>query len=187
MDAPTPELSFPTSFCCNCGNLECEPVVQDTRVTRFFGIRGAESTFHLTLPVCAACRRTLRRRPPGFFSILFVFALGVGVPWLLLYLLSDPVRQTPSWIDANRIWISVVLGVIALFVFYRLRRAKAPKTSFYQPVRIKQARVQFAGGAGGAGHVAYLKLAFTNPDYLKSFVHVNGEAIKNGRLGVAQA
>ena len=94
MDAPTPELSFPTSFCCNCGNLDCEPVVQDTRVTRFFGIRGTESTFHLKLPVCAACRKTLRRRPPGFFSILFVFALGVGVFATLLVRRFHKLTQT---------------------------------------------------------------------------------------------
>jgi hypothetical protein len=186
MEAPTPDLSFPTSFCCNCGNLDCQAVVQDTRVTRFFGIRGTESTFHLKLPVCTDCRKTLRRRPPGFFSISFVLVLGVGLPWLLLYALADPARQPPSWIDANRIWISLVLGVIALFVFYRLRRAKPPRTSFYQPVRIKQARVQFGGVMGGPGRVAYLKLAFSNPDYLNSFINANAEAIKSGHVNVAQ-
>ena len=186
MDAPPPDLSFPTSFCCNCGNLECQSVVQDTRVTRFFGIRGTDSTFHLNLPACASCRRTLRRRPPVLFSILFVLALGVGIPWLLLYSLADPARQAPSWIDTNRIWISLILGVITLFVFYRFRRPKAPKTSFYQPVRIKQAKVQFGGVMGGPGRVAYMKLGFTNPDYLNSFINANGEAIKSGRLGVMQ-
>ncbi len=187
MDAPTPNLSFPTSFCCNCGDLTCQGVVQDTRVTRFFGIRGTESTFHLTLPVCAGCRKTLRRRPPGFFSILFVLVLGVAMPWLLLYLLANPAPQPPSWIDAHRLWISVVLGVIALFTFYRLRRAKPPRTSFYQPVRIKQAKVQFGGVMGGPGHVAFLKLGFTNPDYLNSFINANGDAIKAGHVSVVRS
>ena len=185
MDAPAPELSFPTSFCCNCGNLECEAVVQDTRVSRFFGIRGTDSTFHLKLPACTACRRTLRRRPRSFLSMLLVYVLGMGVPLLLLYIFVTA-RQPPSWIEVNRLWISALLGLIAFIVFYRLRRAKAPKTSYYQPVRIKQAKIQFGGGTGGAGRVAYLKLGFTNPDYLNSFLHVNGDAIKAGRLTVVQ-
>ena len=187
MDAPTPDLSFPTSFCCNCGDLSCEAQVQDTRVTRFFGIRGTESTFHLNLPVCMGCRKTLRRRPPGFFSILFVLALGVAVPWIVLYSFANPAQQPPPWYDTHRLTISLVLGVIAMFGFYRLRRAKPPRTSFYQPVRIKQARVQFGGVMGGPGHVAFLKLAFTNPDYLSSFVNANGEAIKAGQVNVVQS
>lgn len=186
MDAPTPQLSFPATSCCNCGDLDCQGEVQDTRVTRFFGVRGTESTFHLTLPVCVACRKTLQRRPPGFFSILFVLAVGVAVPWLVLYWLASP-TQPPPWIDAHRFAISAVLGAVATLMFYRLRRAKPPKTSFYQPVRIKQAKVQFGGVMGGPGHVAYLKLAFTNPDYLKVFIDANPDAINDGHASAVKA
>jgi hypothetical protein len=186
MDAPTPQLTFPTSFCCNCGDLTCHGEVQETRVTRFFGIRGTESTFHLTVPVCTGCRKTLRRPPPGFFSILFVLVLGVGIPWLLLYSMANPAPEPPSWLDTHRLWISALLGVIATFVFYRMRRAKAPRTSFYQPVRIRQAKVQFGGVMGGPGHVAFLKLAFTNPDYLDSFVNANSDAIQARHVAVVR-
>ena len=185
MDSQVPELTFPLSFCCNCGALNCQGEVQDTRVTRFFGIRGTESTFHLTLPVCAACRKSLRRRPPGFFSMLFVFAVGTGVALLLGYLLSRSV-QYPEWMVTHRVAIGAALGAIAAIVFYRLRSARPPKTSFYQPVRIKQAKVQFGGVMGGPGHVAYLKLAFSNPDYLNSFMNANREAIQVGRVTVVQ-
>ena len=61
--------------------------------------------------------------------------------------------------------------------FYWLRSARPPRTSFYQPVRVKQAKVQFGGVMGGPGHVAFLKLAFTNPDYLNVFMNANREAI----------
>jgi hypothetical protein len=79
-----------------------------------------------------------------------------------------------------------LLGVIATFVFYRMRRAKAPRTSFYQPVRIRQAKVQFGGVMGGPGHVAFLKLAFTNPDYLDSFVNANSDAIQARHVAVVR-
>ena len=185
MVAPTPELTFPISFCCNCGEVNCQSEVQDTRVTRFFGIRGTESTFHLTLPVCMACRKSLRRRPPGFFSMLFVFAVGTGVALLLGYLLSRSM-QYPAWMVTHRIAIGAVLGAIAAIVFYRLRSARPPQTSFYQPVRIKQAKVQFGGVMGGPGHVAFLKLAFTSPDYLNIFMNANREAIQAGHVTVVQ-
>ena len=77
-------------------------------------------------------------------------------------------RSAPCW------------GVIAASVFYRLRRAKPPQTSFYQPVRIKQAKVQFGGVMGGPGHVAFLKLAFTNPDYLNVFMNANARPSRPG-------
>jgi hypothetical protein len=186
MDPQVPELAFPPSFCCNCGEKNCQSEVQDTRVTRFFGIRGTESTFHLTLPVCVACRKTLRRRPPGFFSMLFVFAVGTGVALLLGYLLSRSM-QYPEWMVAHRVAIGTVLGAIAAIVFYRLRSARPPRTSFYQPVRVKQARVQFGGVMGGPGHVAFLKLAFTNPDYLHVFASANRDAITAKHLAVVKA
>ena len=72
-------------------------------------------------------------------------------------------------------------------MFYRLRRAKPPQTSFYQPVRIKEANVQFADIMSGPGHVVFMKLAFTNPDYLNVFTHANREAIQAGHLAVVRA
>ncbi len=72
-------------------------------------------------------------------------------------------------------------------MFYRLRRAQPPKTSFYQPVRIKVANVQFAGIMSGPGQVAFMKLAFTNPDYLNVFAQANREAIQAGTIAVVRA
>jgi hypothetical protein len=39
----------------------------------------------------------------------------------------------------------------------------------------------------GPGQVAYMKLAFTNPDYLNVFMNANREAIKAGHVAVVQA
>ena len=81
----------------------------------------------------------------------------------------------------------MVLGVVLTILFYRLRRPKPPQTSFYQPVRIKEARLQFSGLMAGAGHVGYMKLAFTNPDYLNVFADANQEAIKAKHVAVVKA
>jgi hypothetical protein len=186
MDVQSPALQFPTGFCCNCGDTNCVNEVQDTRITRYFGIGGTETTFHLAVPVCAACRRTTRRRPPGFFGRLLVFGVLIGAWFLGLVLLANP-QTWPLWITDHLFVISVVLGLATTIVFYRLRRAKPPQTSFYQPVHIKEANVQFAGLMGGPGQVMYMKLAFTNPDYLNAFSNANREAIQAGHLSVTRA
>lgn len=186
MDVQSPSLIFPTAFCCNCGDTNCVNEIQDTRVTRYFGIFGSETTFHLPLPICSACRKTTRRRPAGFFSRLLVLAIMVAA-WFLVWVLLAVSVELPLWIGNNLFVISLVLGLVLAVVFYRLRRAKPPRTSFYQPVRVKQADVRISGLMDGPGQVAYMKLAFTNPDYLNVFTNANRDAIKAGHLAVAKA
>jgi hypothetical protein len=186
MEVQSPALIFPTGFCCNCGDTDCASEVQDTRVTRFFGIGGTETTFKLPVPVCAACRKSTRRRPAVFFGRLLVFGLLVG-GWFLALLLLGTYISWPLWIADHRLVISAVLGLVTAMVFYRLRRARPPQTSFYQPVRIKVANVHFAGIMSGAGQVVFMKLAFTNPDYLNVFGDANRDAIEAGHLSVVRA
>jgi hypothetical protein len=186
MDVQRQALTFPTGFCCNCGDTNCVAEIQDTRVTRFFALRGTGTTFHLTLPVCAVCRKTTRRRPTGLLHRLLVLGVLVGAWFLALVVLGSYVAW-PLWVVDHRFAISVALGGIATFAFYRLRRAQPPRTSFYQPVRIKEARVQFAGVMGGPGQVEFMKLAFTNPDYLNAFTQANREAIQAGHVVVVRA
>ena len=185
-EVQSPALVFPTGFCCNCGDTHCANEVQDTRITRFFGIGNTETTFQLAVPVCEACRRTTRRRPAGFFSRLLVTGVSIVAWWLALYLLGNSITW-PLWIANHLFSISVALGLVTAIVFYRLRRAKPPRTSFYQPVRIKDANVQFAGLMGGPGQVVYMKLAFTNPDYLNVFSNANRETIAAGHVTVTRA
>jgi len=186
MDVTSPSLTFPANFCCNCGDTKCESEIQDTRVTRYFAIFGTGTTFHLSLPICAACRRTLRRQPAVFFGKLLVFAAMVAGWYLAGFLVSRSVTL-PQWMANNLFVISLVLGLVLALVFYRLRSAKPPKTSFYQPVRIKRADVRIAGVMDGRGQVTYMRLAFTNPDYLNVFMSSNRDAIKAGHLSVEQA
>ena len=62
MQVENPQLGFPNTFCCNCGATDCKTEDQDTRVTRFFSIGRTDTIFRLSVPTCATCRRTLRRR-----------------------------------------------------------------------------------------------------------------------------
>jgi hypothetical protein len=73
---------------------------------------------------------------------------------------------------------------VLVVLFYRLRRPKPPQTSFYQPVRIKEASVQFGGEHG---QVAFMKLAFTNHEYLNVFATANRDAINAKVLAAVKA
>src|SRR5215510_14560840 len=110
MDVENPALVFPANFCCNCGNTQCVSEVQDTRITRFFGIGGTDTTYHLHIPVCATCRRTTRRRPAGFFRALLVLALVIATLFVAMLILSSHV-QLPLWINLHSFAISVTLGL----------------------------------------------------------------------------
>jgi hypothetical protein len=54
-------------------------------------------------------------------------------------------------------------------------------------VRIKNVRLQFSGLMAGEGHVGFMRLAFTNPDYLSAFAEANQEAVKARRVAIAKA
>jgi hypothetical protein len=185
MEIANPQLGFPSSFCCNCGATECQSEIQDTRVTRFFGFGRTDTVFRLSVPVCAACRRTIRRKPAGFFSRLGVLVLITGVLFGACLAFGSN-AALPLWIGYFYVG-SVLLGVVLTILFYRLRRPKPPQTSFYQPVRIKNVRLQFSGLMAGEGHVGFMRLAFTNPDYLSAFADANQDAIKGKRLAVVKA
>jgi hypothetical protein len=182
----SPKLTFPAAFCCNCGDTNCVSEIQDTRVTRYFGIGGTETIFHLPVPVCAACRRSTRRRAPGFFAQLLVVALAVGVFFLALWMLASIVAL-PEWIGAHRLAISAGLGVLLMVLVFRLRRPSRPKTSFYQPVRIREVRVQVTDVMNGYGQVSFIKLSFTNPEYLNLFANANRDAISAGTVSAVKA
>ena len=185
MQVESPQLGFPNTFCCNCGATDCKTEDQDTRVTRFFSIGRTDTIFRLSVPVCQPCRRTLRRRPAGFFSRLGVLLLFMAVIFGVCFA-SIPTAVLPLWMKYIYVG-SVAGGLLLTWIFYRFRRPKAPQTSFYQPVRIKNVRLQFSGPMAGEGHVRFMKLAFTNPDYLSAFTEANGEAIRAKRVAITKA
>ena len=46
--------------------------------------------------------------------------------------------------------------------------------------------MRFESVMSGPGAVAFMKLAFTNPDYLNVFVNANRDAINAGHLAVVR-
>jgi hypothetical protein len=183
MSASNLGLNFPATFCCNCGDTDCMTEIQDTRVTRFFGIGGVETTFQLPIPVCMACRKTTRRRPSGWFSRLLVWAITVCVVFFGLIVLGENVTL-PARVAEHLFAISAALGLVLVVLFYRLRRPRPPQTSFYQPVRIRSAQLNYRDDST---HVKYIKLAFTNPDYLNVFATANRDAINAKVLAAVKA
>jgi len=186
MEVTAPALNFPAPFCCNCGAADCTNEMQETRVTRFFRVGGSKSTFSLPVPVCAACRRTTRRRPSGFFTKLLVTIVTIGAVFLALLLISSSVK-TPMWISIHLFSVSVALALVLTFIFYRLRRSRPPQTSFYQPVRIRVANLEVSDVTSARGTVVFMKLAFTNPEYLAAFRSANQVAIDAGRVAAVKA
>jgi hypothetical protein len=186
MEIADPQMTFPSAFCCNCGALDCVIEVQDTRVTRYFGIGGTETTFHLPVPICARCRRSTRRRPRGFFGSVLVLALCIAIAFLLLVMVGSSLVY-PLWLQSHLFAASVVLAVLVFVGLWRLRLPKPPQTSFYQPVRVKVADVAVSDMASGVGRVVFMKLAFTNPDYLDLFRNANRERIQAGSLTAVKA
>ena len=176
-------MNFPTTFCCNCGDTNCMTELQDTKVTRYYGIGGVETTFQLPIPVCAACIKSTRRRPQGWFSRLLVLGVAVCVVFFALVVVGETYGLS-EWAREHLFAISVGISLVLVVLFYRLRRPKPPQTSWYQPVRIKEASVRFGDSSGQVG---FMKLAFTNHDYLNVFTTANRDAIKAKVLAAVKA
>jgi len=186
MNFATAPLNFPTAFCCNCGAVDCQVEVQDSHVTRYFGVGRGVTSFHFPLPVCARCRRSTRRPPPRFFGQLLLFVSCLAVAALLFVLLNYSLFYS-EWLLRHVLVFAVVLAVIAFIVLVRLRRPKPPQTSFYQPVRIKVATVAVSHIDGADSRVNFMKLAFTNADYLNAFSNANREALEAGSIAAVKA
>lgn len=182
MNETTP-LSFPAVFCCNCGDTNCAPEIQDTRITRFYGFGGDETVFQLPIPVCAACVRTTRRRPSGWFARLLVWVVAGIAMWLALVLLARSVAL-PVWVAEHLLLIAAGVSLVLVILFYRLRRPTPPQTSYYQPVRIRKVNLRFDDASG---QVKFLKVAFTNHEYLNVFNTANRAAIEAKTLAAVKA
>jgi hypothetical protein len=91
-----------------------------------------------------------------------------------------------EWLLRHVLVFAAVLAVVAFVVLTRLRRPKAPQTSFYQPVRIKAATVAVSHVEGASSGVTFMKLGFTNADYQNVFRNANRDAIEAGSIAVVK-
>lgn len=176
-------LSFPATFCCNCGDINCMTEIQDTRVTRYYGLGGVETTVQLPIPICASCLKTTRRRPSGWFARLLVWAVAACVVFFAFIILGEKVAL-PIWFAEHMFAIAAGVSFVLVVLFYRLRRPEPPQTSYYQPVRVMEARMDFRDSAG---QLTFMKLAFTNHEYLNVFTTANRAAIQAKMLAAVKA
>lgn len=179
----TAPLNFPGSFCCNCGAIDCRSEIQDTRVTSSLLIARADTTFQLSIPVCVSCVKSTRRRPSGLVPQFLVWTLIAAVIFGALLLLSGSVGL-PLWATEHLLAIAGGCALLLRLLFDRLRRPRPPQTSFYQPVRIRKVSLRFAADRG---QLAFLKLGFTNHEYLQVFTSANRESIDAGWLAAVKA
>ncbi len=185
MQVENPQLGFPNTFCCNCGATDCKSEDQDTRVTRFFSIGRTDTIFRLSVPTCAACRRTLRRRPAGFFSrlgiLLLFMAVIFGVSFASIPRRAAVVDELSLRRERGR-RSPAHLGLLSV---------PTPESAADQLLSTRanqeRARCEFSGLMAGEGHVRFMRLAFTNPDYLSAFTEANQEAIRMKRVAITKA
>jgi hypothetical protein len=173
---------FPQSLCCNCGTTSgIATRQQNTKVTRYFMLAGTELTFELPLPVCVGCAKTLKRRVPTLFHKVLVLCMVIAALFLLLIMALSGVAKA-SFIADHLFAVSVILGLLAVVVFYWLRRPSGQQTSFYQPVRIVGLDREFVSGA-----IRKIQFGFTNPVYLREFSKANTQALRAGFVSATRS
>lgn len=170
-------LIFPDDLCCNCGSKgSLKTVEQDTRLTKFFGGAGTESTFKFTLPFCERCEASSMRRPKTLFHRLMLFALTFAITATALVIVAGFILDLKSIAD-NTVYIS--LGVSLLIVGAQILRQRPGhgQSSYFQPVRIVKLKRKFVSGA-----LTAIKLHLSNQEYKAVFGNYNYEAITDKEI-----
>ena len=169
------ELTKPLDFCCNCGrDADIDLVETPLQRTRFFLVFGTELTVREEFPYCRGCRRSAGRVRPGTLSKLLMAALTTSILVLVIVVsesvLPDSLRTSPFW------W-SVALAVVASFGYFAFRARGGTPRSYYQPVRLADARMR-------DGHLQRLRLEFANQAYGGLFARANADLVAAGALEV---
>jgi hypothetical protein len=76
---------------------------------------------------------------------------------------------------------AMLVAIAGTALFYAMRRASPPRTSFYQPVYLKK----FTPGYGDTNSSVHIN--FTNAKYATLFAKANRQACQNGVLKVGNA
>ncbi|MBC3883266.1 hypothetical protein H8K35_18070 [Undibacterium sp. LX40W] len=156
---------IPQDSCCNCGSTEnvfrTETELKDIS---YFVIGGVERTLKIELPFCNNCERSaLRFRK----NILIKCLIAFGLFWPFLGLSLIYANELPRFLANNMILFAALPAALITSLYYLTRRAKAPATSFYQPVFLKHVRYSTRGEVKGVA------LGFTNREFAKRVAALN--------------
>lgn len=168
---------FPEHPCCNCG---CDDglkiIVQDTRLTRFFGTGGSELRFQLALPFCERCEASARRRPRGVLDWLMIFMLLMALYMLVVGLL----RGEAFDLDSDMLTIFALACTTMMALIFR-RRPVGGQSSFSQPVGVTRVRTKFLSET-----ITSITFSFTHECYKAAFEELNAQAVASGHIKTTQ-
>ena len=171
-------LAKPLDRCCNCGaDGDVDLVETPLTQVRFFLVFGTELHLQEEFPYCAACRRSATRVRPGALARLLMSALTTAVLFLVLVMAESVLP--PSMRERPFGW-SLALGLAATQAYFALRARDRTPRSYYQPVRLVEARV-------GDGRLQRLRLEFANAAYCRLFARANADRVATGELQVRAA
>lgn len=169
-------FAAPHHACCNCGApLDAQMLDTKLKHTRYMLLAGVETTFVLALPFCGTCKASAKRFRQGHFSRALV---AFGLFWVLLGLLMFAGDRLPSWMQEHILSAAALSGIALTSAFYLSRRARAPATSYYQPVFLRRLKQSFKGD------IQSITLGFTNEIYATQFAMANASYCQSGALVV---
>lgn len=196
----------PQSHCCNCGTRSGLTSIATTFIQKSTYSTNYDDRlqFDLTLPYCGDCGRNAGKYPPSsVIKIVIGFILWMGMAMALSIYLPAPY----AWLRAVEVF-APILFVYMLFRWWD--RPRAPQTSKYTPVSIKEFSgqtnaVHYVGAAAFiiSGLAALLRwlvqtlskrnpraierltFRFSNPLYAKAFYKTNGGNLKKGVVRIS--
>jgi hypothetical protein len=168
-------LTTPPDFCCNCGaRKELELANTPLRKTRYFLFFGTELTLNETFPYCQDCAVTAARVRPGWLAKGLTVCLVTSVVFLAMVLFA---ASLPKSMSENLFRNSVLISILLTALFYYVREWSRNDRSYYQPVRLVDAKLD-------GDQILQYRLKFFNPKYATVFRRANQDLIRAGVLKV---
>lgn len=169
------ELATPLDCCCNCGrDVDVGLVETPLRQVRFYLVFGTEVDLRADFPYCAACRRSASRVRPGVPGTLVNAALVTAILFFVLVMAESALPRTMR--ESPFRW-SLALALVLSFAYVAMRGRRGSARSYYQPVRLAEARVR-------QQRIEALRLQFANAEYGGLFARANSDRIATGELRV---
>ena len=172
----TANLAFttPPECCCNCGEKHgLEFIDTPLQRTRYFGVVGTELTLTESFPYCRRCKGSASRIKLGWPGKFLVTCLLTSLLFLIMVFTAESLPAAVS----SHLFGSALISALVLSLGYFLLRERKGQRSYYQPVRLLDAKLN--------GHsLSQVTLEFANASYARIFEKANADMLKAGMLRV---
>ena len=173
----TANLAFntPPECCCNCGEKKgLEFVDTPLQRTRYFGFFGTELTLTEAFPYCRHCAGSASRIRLGWPGKFLMISLLTATLFLIMVFTAESLPAAVS----SHLFGSALISALLLCLAYFFLRERKGRRSYYQPVRLLDAKLN--------GHnLNQVTLEFANTTYARIFEKANADMLKAGMLRVA--